>query len=188
MPISEQEKRWRQKGEKKIHTHCSFIAQAKPFQLQPWSRSMGCQDKALIHPPLGEGDSSTSPEISSEVLSAWGYLDVQVQALNYSQRYQHVHNGSKGRSCSLTCVLRAYGLCYLSPIHAVLLIRNNPPSGATPRARKKHKQINRGNEKKTRQVKCPSFSFGGDKLVKCSHSCHWFFSKALMSLGKTEGW
>lgn len=48
---------------------------------------------------------------------------------------------------SLTCVLRAYGLCYVSPIHAVLLIHNNPTPGATPRVKKGHEQINRGSEK-----------------------------------------
>lgn len=59
----------------------------------------------------------------------------------------------KGGLQYLTCVLRAYGLCYLSPIHAVLLIQNNPPSGATPRVRKRHKQENRGSEKKNKTRK-----------------------------------
>lgn len=64
---------------------------------------------------------------------------------NWTQR---VHNGSKKEQVqSLTCVLRAYGLCYLSPIHAVLLIHNNPPSGATPKVRRRHKQINKGIER-----------------------------------------
>ncbi len=47
----------------------------------------------------------------------------------------------------LTCVLRADGLCYLRPIHAVLLIHNNPPSGATPTVRKR--QTNGVSEKKS---------------------------------------
>jgi len=61
----------------------------------------------------------------------------------------------KGGLQSLTCVLRAYGLCYLRPIHAVLVIHNNPPSGATPRVRKRNRQINIGIAKEQDKRKCP---------------------------------
>lgn len=40
----------------------------------------------------------------------------------------------------LTCVQRAYGLRYLSAIHTVLFIQDNPASGATPAPEQTRKQ------------------------------------------------
>ncbi len=62
----------------------------------------------------------------------------------------------------LTCVLRADGLCYLRPIHAVLLIHNNPPSGATPTVRKR--QTNGVSEKRVRPEEVPQ---GGVCVCVC---------------------
>lgn len=37
-----------------------------------------------------------------------------------------------GQFQGLTCVQRAYGLSYVSGIHTVLFIQDNPASGTTP--------------------------------------------------------
>ena len=100
---------------------------------------MRCQEKALIHPSPGEVEPSAFAEICSE---AFCMRQPGCSSLTSVPTDMCVMDLQ-----SLTCVLSAYGLRYLSPVHTVFLVYGKPSSGATPKVRKRHRRINRGSEK-----------------------------------------
>lgn len=81
----------------------------------------------------------------------------------------NIMNGwKKEQFQGLTCVQRAYGLGYLSAIHTVLFIQDNPASSATPTAQQTHKEkINRRIEKQyTRKKTSAWIASGGGPAVQ----------------------
>lgn len=126
----------RRKGREKIHSHRSFIAQDKPFQLA-LKLKQRVPKKALGHLSGGEKDYLywNTPLMHS----AWERLDEHVQ-VSITTDTTDTSTMTERQVQSLTCVLRAHGLCYLSPVHAVLLIHNSPTPGATPEVNQGHKQ------------------------------------------------
>lgn len=159
---------------------------------------MGCQKKKLSSILLQERETPLPLlKYPFEALSAWGCLDEQVQVIYHSLHNQCVHNGSKKGKCEVSPV--SWG-----PMDSVISVPSMLSSSSTTTLplvrplgwRKRHKQINKRQRKRTRQEKksawvCLRGGWGwwcGHKLVKYSHSCHWFLMEALKPLGKAEGW